>query len=410
MNWKIIMMPEMERFELESFRKYALHENLHRSRIMAVLFIGIDILLSSADILSFQLQVDTRFQFNLYLIMYVIMIVVSLFFLMITNYKNNQDLRSQNSRLKSILFTVYIGFTMVWGGVVSLIDQTLYGNLSVFMINLFLCSVIYYIDVKKMIFLYGLSSFVLIFGLPFIQKSSDILIGHYINLAVMILVAFLGSRLTYCSFYRDFHSKMLLQKSNLLLEKESEENRRINQQLEKANLQLKEAALIDELTGIPNRRSFRNYVDMIFEKYLDDEATMGFLMIDIDFFKSYNDTYGHKKGDQALYDTANQINDLVTENSHFFARWGGEEFLYIVVDPSAESLETLAEKIRSEVEKLKIIHEKSSTSYVTVSIGTYIMPLAKKEDIGKGIEYADRALYLAKKSGRNCVLCGNHEW
>ena len=123
----------------------------------------------------------------------------------------------------------------------------------------------------------------------------------------------------YCN---DYNSKVLLKRANILLEEEIEENKRINIKLMKANLQLKEAALVDELTGIPNRRSFRNYIDTEFDKHVSKDSALSILMIDIDFFKQYNDNYGHEKGDRVLIEVANQINSVIRNPMEFFWAMG----------------------------------------------------------------------------------------
>ena len=398
------LKPDIEECEKESFRQNLLHENLQRSKIMAFALIGFELILSAADICSSLLKVDDRFHFSQYLVMYLLMIVINVSYLVtISRFRKMRNTSPDLYGKMEPAFVPYVTLIMTWGSVVSLMDQELYGNLSVFMINMIICSVVYLMDIKTVLIPYFVSVAVLTAGLPFFQKSTDILIGHYVNVAVFILVSWLASRLIYLSYCNDFNSKVLLKKSNELLEKEIEENRRINNQLTMANLQLKEAVLIDDLTGIPNRRSFRNYVDTALENCVKHDTTMSFLMIDIDFFKEYNDHFGHKEGDQVLIVVANQINPMIRNHTEFFARWGGEEFIYTVLNITEEDLAELADFIRQNVYQLEIPHEFSRHRYLSVSIGTCTVKIIGQEDISKGIELADKALYFAKNSGRNCV-------
>jgi diguanylate cyclase (GGDEF)-like protein len=189
-----------------------------------------------------------------------------------------------------------------------------------------------------------------------------------------------------------------------LLAKEIEENRKINVRLEIANNQLKELTLLDELTGIPNRRSFREFIDRAFQFYIKECSAISIIMIDIDFFKQFNDFYGHDEGDKALIAVANQITSVVDEPSEFVVRWGGEEFIYAAFNKSQEVIAETANVIRAKISDLKIPHNDSPINqYISVSLGSCTIQITDKKDISKAIKLADSALYMAKNSGRNCV-------
>jgi len=284
------------------------------------------------------------------------------------------------------------------------LDQKLYGQLMAFMVNMISSSVLYFLDNKKIVIPYVCSVLIIFTGLPFFQSSSDILIGHYVNLSVFIFISWLASRIIFLSYYRDYKSKRMLQKTNILLEREIEQNSVINMKLAAANFQLNELALIDELTGIPNRRSFRNHIDIGFERYVKENSILSIIMVDVDYFKQFNDNYGHNEGDRVLIAIANQINSVVRHNMDFVARWGGEEFIYAAFNTNAAEIEIIAETIRRKVWDLKIPHAFSENwDYISVSIGTCTLEVTGKVDVSKGIGRADKALYFAKKSGRNCV-------
>jgi len=336
--------------------------------------------------------------------MYIIMILINIFYLLlIKKFEKLNNTTIGKLRKLEIEIVCYITLIMSWGSIISLMDQKLYGNLIAFMINMIICSILYFLDNKMILIPYCFSVLIILIGLPFFQSSKDILIGHYVNLCVFIFISWLASRIIYLGYCNDFNSKVLLKKSNVLLEKEIEENKRINIKLTNANLQLKEAALIDELTGIPNRRSLRNYIDTALKKYVKEDSSVSILMIDIDFFKQFNDNYGHEKGDKVLVEVANQINSTIRNHMEFFGRWGGEEFIYVAFNADEENISELANTIKQKVYELKIPHEFSEINYISVSIGTCTIKITDQEDISKVIELADRALYLAKNSGRNCV-------
>jgi len=357
------------------------------------------------DVVASIFKVDARFRFSYYFVMYLVMILVNITFLLLINWFNDswEKSESQQRKLEAGLLA-YITLIMSWGSFISLMDQKLYGQLIAFMVNMITCSVIYLLDNKRILVPYTCSVLILLVGLPFFQSSKDVLIGHYVNLFVFIVISWFAARIIFLSYCSDYMSKALMKKSNTLLGREIEQNDIINKKLTAANLQLKELALIDDLTGIPNRRSFRNHIDVAFESYVKKDSLLSIVMVDIDYFKNYNDNYGHIEGDRVLKAVANQIYSVVNHNMDFMARWGGEEFIYAAFNANKEEIRNIAETIRSKVYALKIPHQASKTwPYISVSLGTCSIKVSGKADVSKGIELADNALYLAKTSGRNCV-------
>lgn len=391
--------------ERDNFERSIFATNIHRGRILAIIFIGFELILSIIDISALFLNIDQRFQYKNYLIMYLGMFLINILFLVFTRkLKNTKNIPIKRLRKLEMGLIIYITAIMSWGSIMSLMDQKLYGHLMVFMVNMITCSVLYLLDNRKTLIPYIVSILILFIGLPFFQNSRDILIGHYINLTVFIVISWLVSRIVYYSFHNDFKSKVLLEKSKNLLQKEIKQNVIINNKLTAANLQLKKLALVDELTGIPNRRSFRKYIDSAFENFIAENSMISFMMVDIDYFKQYNDTYGHSEGDRVIIAVANQIKSIVGYAMDFAARWGGEEFIYIAFDIDAEGIKNAAEKLRNKIFELKIPHKNSKIhNYITVSIGVSTIMAKGEGDVSKGIELADKALYFAKESGRNCV-------
>jgi diguanylate cyclase (GGDEF)-like protein len=317
-----------------------------------------------------------------------------------------KDLRAVSlSRLKAVetASVIYITFITSWGSVVSLIDQKLYGQVISFMVNLVICSIFYYLDSRKILIPFAVSFLILCVGLPFFQPSGDILIGHYVNLSIFVLISWTASRLVYNGYCEDFKGKVLLNESKKLIENEIQEKKEINVRLEIANRQLRELALVDDLTGIANRRSFRHYIDMIFKDYANQELVLSVMMIDIDFFKQYNDHYGHEAGDQALIAVAGQINTVLRTPMEFAGRWGGEEFIYAVFNPD-EDIMQLADDVRQKVAQLEIPHNYSPGGQIlTVTVGVSKSKVSDREDVRKAIALADKAMYQAKNDGRDRV-------
>jgi len=167
---------------------------------------------------------------------------------------------------------------------------------------------------------------------------------------------------------------------------------------------LKLMSSIDALTGIPNRRRFDECLNLEWRRALRSKYPLSLLMIDIDHFKSYNDTYGHQKGDECLKVVAQEIGRHLRRPSDLVARYGGEEFSVILPETPSYSALSLATRVWSGIGNLRISHAGlASVGYLTVSIGTSTtIPDSRKEMLAL-VENADKNLYRSKSTGRNRV-------
>lgn len=167
---------------------------------------------------------------------------------------------------------------------------------------------------------------------------------------------------------------------------------------------LERLAAIDGLTEIPNRRQFDEILEKEWRRSRRTETPLSLIAIDIDYFKQFNDTYGHTCGDECLRRVAQTLACSVRRASDFVARYGGEEFAAILPETPPEGAVEMAEKMRKNVESLKIAHAASSVSdRVTLSLGVATIAPALETAPKTLIDAADRALYLAKAGGRNRV-------
>lgn len=173
-------------------------------------------------------------------------------------------------------------------------------------------------------------------------------------------------------------------------------------ELKKYRDYLAEMAFIDGLTGIPNRRKFEEHFASEWQRARRTETEMSLILMDIDQFKLYNDTYGHQSGDscltlvgQALAKSAHRPGDMI-------ARYGGEEFVAVLPDTGKDGAIRMAETIRGNMAALKIAHEPSEVSdYVTLSMGLVTWQISGDKVPKAMIEAADKALYDAKENGRD---------
>lgn len=160
----------------------------------------------------------------------------------------------------------------------------------------------------------------------------------------------------------------------------------------------------DWLTGLANRRRFDETFRQEWNRARRDETSLGVLMVDIDYFKPYNDTYGHQAGDTCLQQVAKTIGEVVSRPGDLPARYGGEEFVVVLPKTDAAGAAIVAEKMRATVEALRIQHANSQVSNrVTISVGVAAMVPPEKSEPAVLIAAADQALYRAKREGRNRV-------
>ncbi len=176
-------------------------------------------------------------------------------------------------------------------------------------------------------------------------------------------------------------------------------------ELEKTNKELQQLVNVDGLTGIANRRYMDQFLRVEFSRSIRYQQPLSYILSDIDFFKPYNDHYGHLEGDDCLKKVARAMAKTCKRSSDLVARYGGEEFAIVLPDTPADEAEKIAEKIRTAVEALAIQHQTSAVSEVcTLSLGVVTYQPKQGDKVDAMIEQADEALYQAKASGRNRVV------
>ena len=170
-------------------------------------------------------------------------------------------------------------------------------------------------------------------------------------------------------------------------------------------LELRSQTFSDGLTGIANRRHFDVAMEMEIRRAKRASSPLSLLMLDIDYFKAYNDHYGHQQGDDTLVKVATTLAQMLQRPLDLIARYGGEEFAVILPEMDAAQSQNMAEAMRKAVAALAIAHEKSShADHVTVSVGVATHPVCEAGDVPHLLGAADRALYSAKNGGRNRVV------
>lgn len=176
----------------------------------------------------------------------------------------------------------------------------------------------------------------------------------------------------------------------------------VEAELEAANLRLSSLAKTDELTGINNRRELNRLLELEAARSRRDKRPLSVMLIDVDHFKAFNDTYGHLEGDRCLKDIATAISTSIRRPADICARFGGEEFAVLLPDTTGTGAAALAENIRQAVAALNISHTASAVGHVTISIG--LVTGSGQTDAAVLLKMADDALYAAKGSGRNKII------
>jgi len=178
------------------------------------------------------------------------------------------------------------------------------------------------------------------------------------------------------------------------------------QKLAAANLELERISSLDGLTGIANRRHFDTIFDREWHRAMRETSPLSLIMCDVDYFKLYNDSYGHQAGDECLKLITSSLSNGMQRPSDLVARYGGEEFVILLPGTHARGAIKIAERLRKAIVALQLPHEHSTVlDCVTVSLGAATIAPMIKHQPKVLLLAADKALYAAKQAGRNQVIC-----
>jgi diguanylate cyclase (GGDEF)-like protein len=244
-------------------------------------------------------------------------------------------------------------------------------------------------------FALAVSLCIYIFYIIFNILLSYVSINFWINDAIMLLVIMTISLIGNYQLEKEYRRKVLF---TLLLAIESIK-------LEKSNKTLTRLSISDSLTELANRRLFDDTIDREWRVCIRRNTPLSILFIDIDYFKAYNDNYGHQAGDDCLRKIAKELKEYSRRPHDLCARYGGEEFVILLPEVGLSEAVELAGKIRTDIKKLNIKHDYSKiASHVTVSIGVAETIPTSNNNYHNLIQMADKALYIAKSDGRDRVV------
>lgn len=196
---------------------------------------------------------------------------------------------------------------------------------------------------------------------------------------------------------KPFNPKLLKARMDSSLEK-----KRLRDIEKKYYLRLEHLSITDGLTGIANRRFFDDLLEKEWRRALRISSAISLIMLDIDFFKIFNDTYGHPSGDKCLTKVANTLKNTLKRAGEIVARYGGEEFIIVMPNTQLKDAIIVSKRISAEIRSLEIEHKNSTVSaYITVSMGIANVVPQKSSSPSAFIDKTDKALYKAKAEGRN---------
>ncbi len=384
------------------YKRMAL-DNIRRGRILALsAIIGMSFY-ALLNIAAAIFQLSDEYAFFTYLSVYAAIVVINVLFLLFTQGLKTIDHLSEREIARVNLYIlIYIILFMTWGCIVSILTQSMYGQLTMFMITMMICSIAFLYDDSVMLSAYLLPFIVLAIGMPFFQPSRKVLLGNYANLLFFFAACWLMSRVAFRKHCSDYVGRALLERTNSMLERQMRQNELMNIQLEQANSRLKLLSQYDELTGASNRRSFRDFITGALSRDTMS-CRLSIIMLDIDHFKTYNDQHGHAEGDKLLVQIAEQIRPEIMGPEDILVRWGGDEFLFASLRADEQDSAEIAERVRQKILTLPIACHSPERSGITISSGICCRSIRCRDDVSHCIELADRALYNAKSSGRNCI-------
>ena len=326
-----------------------------------------------------------------YLCMYGILIFSTVLFLLIDGLWRVKKWKNDKVYLNMGFGAAF--FVAVWSCGITLLDQSGGNGLTVYAYMLIMLAVLTVLKPWQSFLLYGTTFAMLNLLQPYflpVDGESQIF-NNLMNSLFITVIAISASILFNADRIKSCRDKIIIDEQY--------------RELSIINERLKGEVIVDSLTGLYNRR----YLDDVIERKIQEEAfqkencPVACLMLDVDYFKQYNDMYGHQKGDECLVKLSDMIKKCFPLESARTVRYGGEEFLIFIFGCTKEQALAAAENLCRMVEKSRIVRKDMDTQCLTVSIGVNIGIAGGKMGMKEYIHGADEALYQAKRDGRNCV-------
>lgn len=371
--------------------------NLFRVKITAVTFIILELIMIAASLIVKKqrfLIVPGIYYFAMYITLIVAMLVFVYIFI-----KLEGDIPG-NGKAINVTGMLFTAFILLWCAMISLLDQFSSGQIIVYVVAIISIAVVPLFKPVITLTVYSVTQVIFIELMPFFTKNHVFPVGNIFNSSMFILLAVAISAMRYKRWGEDFENKKII-------EEKSKELMVVNSELEAANRKLEKLSQMDSLTGIYNRFMFDKTIKAEWDRCKRHSIPLSLIMIDIDFFKAFNDNYGHQAGDKCLRRVSEVLASCTKRSSDVVARYGGEEFVIILPHMKKDNAVEFARLIKERVHDLAIPHEYSSVSpFLTLSMGVNTVIPSDYLNIEGFIKATDVALYEAKKV-RNKVVFVN---
>ncbi len=287
---------------------------------------------------------------------------------------------------------VYTAFTFVWTSVILLFVPRLPSeSIALYFAIVLGAAMLTYLRPTRSIPLFLINHVVFILLFIGVYGKSGPIYNNLFNATIVVMLALTVSVSHYCNARRVFKDQMIIKTKN--------------SEIEEINHKLSVLVHTDALSGLNNRRFLDDYLPMIWHNAVTAQAPIIVLMLDIDDFKCLNDYFGHQAGDKCITQVARLIKDHTDAGKDYVLRYGGEEFAVLMPETTVAQAAATAEAIRAGVEALGIQNPDSPLhKIITVSVGLYGAVPTGDSTPKRFFSYADKALYEAKKSGKNRVV------
>lgn len=332
--------------------------------------------------------------------MYVLMLAAMTAFYMIFT-RLGADVPRHATRIR-VTGVTFIAFILLWCAGISLLDQFSSGQVIVYVMAVISIAITTLFEPVRLILIYSTVHLLFLIAMPFFQRSVQLALGNSLNSTTFVVMSWAISCMRYKKQVEDFNNKKTILRIN-------DELRIMNTQLQEANRRLKIMSATDGLTGVMNRVSFDSLIKAEWNRCKRHSFPLSLIMVDIDFFKEYNDNYGHQAGDRCVKTVATILSKYAKRSSDKVARYGGDEFVVLLPHMDHDSAIHLAEQIRKGVEERCLPHLHSPVAdHITISLGVNTVIPSDDTTIDEFISNADQALYRAKKR-RNCSVFAMEE-
>ncbi len=360
--------------EKKAFADWAMLENIRRLKLFGWVGSGINIFIIFAGMNAYGAEEVSTLESRLRLMW----IAASFIYIFAVGRPRHPE---EIKPWRAGLFFFAAALSLLFSMLITVTYSADKGYTFLFIINVLLtCTFLYFTFVQVLAVIFP-SFFVFIVALSSETLGANLPLENVINIIAVGIFALAVSQMNLYSELSKFRFKQII---------------------EKQNEELRNMAEIDELTGIANRRKINQYFAFIRDYVQREKLALSVIMLDIDFFKLYNDTYGHPVGDRCLQQIVHCIEQVIRRRTDFLGRYGGEEFLIILPGAGSEDAMQIAEQIRQVVYDASIANEKAPLGQVTVSLGVASHHPEMGEAAEMLIAQADSAMYAAKSSGRNC--------